>query len=260
MCETCACIRRTPNSGQLRGHAQPHAAIRGPAQGTRSMRLALDLVDKSARLGALARARMEERGVHALNLIGAPGAGKTALLEATLARLRDVPAAVLEGDQQTDLDAARIRATGVPVHRINTGGACHLDPHMIIDALNRMTLPRRTLLFVENVGNLACPALFDIGERAKVVVMSVTEGEDTPLKHPQVFAASEALVLTKVDLLPHLPFDVERCVAQALQVNRSLKVFLTSATTGEGVAHWCRFVRGFAEPRVSQEAEWPTLS
>jgi hydrogenase nickel incorporation protein HypB len=181
-----------------------------------------------------------------LNLIGGPGAGKTALLEATIPRLCDVSVAVLEGDQATDLDALRIARTGCPVVQINTGPGCHLDAAMVGDALEEMGPRRASLVFVENVGNLVCPALFDVGEHAKIVVMSVTEGEDKPLKYRHVFHAAELFVLTKIDLLSHVDFDVARCVAHALDVNPHLRVLPVSARTGAGIDAWCERLRADA--------------
>src|SRR5262249_6988506 len=157
--------------------------------------------------------------VRVLNLIGAPGASKTALLESTIRALRgNHGMSVIEGDQATARDADRIRAAGAPVVQINTGSGCHLDASMIADVVPALEPKTGSLLFVENVGNLVCPALFDLGEQAKVVVMSVTEGEDKPLKYPQIFRAASALVVTKVDLLPYAGLDLRRCVENALQV------------------------------------------
>ena len=160
-------------------------------------------------------------GVFSLNLVSSPGAGKTTLLVRSIRDLAGrTPIAVIEGDQQTHLDTERIRETGVPAIQVNTGKGCHLDAHMVGHACERLRLPAGGVLFIENVGNLVCPAAFDLGEAHKVVVLSVTEGEDKPLKYPDMFAAADLMVLTKVDLLPHLRFDVERCLKYARRVNQ----------------------------------------
>ena len=183
------------------GHGHGHGDI---------ISIEADLLAKNDRLAREVRGRLDRAGIIALNLIGAPGAGKTTLLVETIRALPDLAVAVLEGDQATDHDARRIAATGCPVVQINTGSGCHLDATMIDRGLEALAPPRRSLLFVENVGNLVCPARVDVGEHAKVVVMSVTEGEDKPLKYPHVFEAAEVMVLTKTDLLPHLEIRRDR--------------------------------------------------
>ena len=186
-------------------------------------------------------------GVFAVNLVSSPGAGKTSLLVRTIGALQaELPVAVIEGDQQTTRDADRIRATGAPALQINTGKGCHLDAHMLGQALQRLVPPDDSLLLVENVGNLVCPASFDLGEAHKVVVLSVTEGEDKPLKYPDMFNAADLMVLNKVDLLPHLRFDVAKCVAYAHQVNPKLGVLQVSAETGAGLAEWLDWLRAGA--------------
>ena len=174
----------------------------------------------------------------ALNLIGAPGAGKTALLEATIRSLAHVPVTVIEGDQETDNDAARIRATGCRVLQINTGAGCHLDADMVHRALHALDPEPRSLLFIENVGNLVCPALFDLGEQSKVVVISVTEGDDKPLKYPHMFAAAGLVIVNKIDLLPYVDFDLANCAGYARSVNPGVEILPLSATTGEGIEAW----------------------
>ena len=192
---------------------------------------------KNDAIAAANRAFFELRQIAAFNFVSAPGAGKTALLVTLIGVLGDgVAIRVIEGDQETARDAERIRATGVPAFQINTGTGCHLDAGMLKAAIHELVPPRQSLLFIENVGNLVCPALFELGERAKIVVMSVTEGEDKPLKYPHIFRAARALVLTKIDLLPHLEFDAESCVANARRINPQLRVFPVSARTGAGVA------------------------
>ena len=198
-----------------------------------------DILAKNDRLAAGNRALFGNQGIFVLNLVSSPGSGKTTLLERTLTDLKETTrCAVIEGDQQTSNDADRIAATGVPVRQINTGAGCHLDAHMVSHALEQFDLASLDLLFVENVGNLVCPAAFDLGEDNKVVVLSVTEGEDKPLKYPQMFHNSTVMLLNKVDLLPHLDFDVAKCLEMARRVNPTITIFQVSARTGQGMAEW----------------------
>jgi hydrogenase nickel incorporation protein HypB len=185
------------------------------------------------------RGRFVSRGVLALNLLSSPGAGKTTLLERTLHDLEgQLRVAVVEGDQETSNDADRIRATGVRAVQINTGTGCHLEADMLERALQVLEPERNSVLMIENVGNLVCPALFDLGERAKVVIFSVTEGEDKPLKYPHMFGAATLVLVSKIDLLPHLRFDMKRAVENALAVNPDLKVLEVSAYSGDGMSQW----------------------
>lgn len=194
------------------------------------------------------------RGVLALNLVSSPGAGKTTLLERTIRGLGgEIPLSVIEGDQQTLNDARRIQAAGCRVVQVNTGTACHLDASMIARALQQLDPPSGSVVMIENVGNLVCPALFDLGELSKVVVASVTEGDDKPIKYPHMFRASGLMVLNKIDLLPHVEFDVERCIGYARQVNPGIGVLKLSATRGEGLDEWYGWLRQQAE-RLRQGA------
>lgn len=187
---------------------------------------------------------LRSRRTVALNLVGAPGSGKTTLLERTIDFLfPEIPIAVLEGDQETEMDAERIRELGVPVQQINTGSGCHLNASMIGERLESLGPPEGSLLFIENVGNLVCPALFDVGERAKVTVLSITEGEEKPLKYPQIVRASEALVLNKIDLLPHLDFDLQRCLENVRKVHPSIRIFPASTKTGIGLDDFYEWLR-----------------
>ncbi len=180
----------------------------------------------------------------ALNLVSSPGSGKTALLESTLQTLRpEFPLAVIEGDQATQHDAERIHQTGCPAVQVNTGTGCHLEAQMVWQGVEQLALPEASVLFVENVGNLVCPALFDLGEAAKVAILSVTEGEDKPLKYPHMFQAASVMLLNKVDLLPYVDFDPEQCEAFARQVNPDLQIFRVSARTGEGLDAWHDWIR-----------------
>jgi hydrogenase nickel incorporation protein HypB len=196
-------------------------------------------------LAAGVRERLREAGITAFNLVSSPGSGKTALLERTLAALgEELDIAVMTGDVQTQNDADRLaRHTTRLVQAVVTGGACHLDASQVTDALGAIDLDRTRLLFVENVGNLVCPASWDLGEAAKIVVFSVTEGEDKPLKYPKMFRMARYAVLNKIDLLPHVPFDVDLAVRNARAVNPELEFFFTSALTGEGLDAWYEFLR-----------------
>ncbi len=196
-------------------------------------------------LAAGVRARLHSAGVVALNLVSSPGSGKTSLLERTLDELgEELDIAVVAGDVQTENDADRLaRRTTRLVQAVVTGGACHLDALQVETALASLDLAQTRLLFVENVGNLVCPASWDLGEDAKVVVFSVTEGEDKPLKYPKMFQQSRYAVLNKIDLLPHLRFDLDQAVANARRVNPQLQMFFTSAMTGEGMDQWYAFLR-----------------
>ncbi|MES2957631.1 MAG: hydrogenase nickel incorporation protein HypB [Pseudomonadota bacterium] len=187
------------------------------------------------------------RDILALNLVSSPGSGKTSLLERTLRDLKgEQQISVIEGDQATINDAERIRATGAKVIQINTGAGCHLEADMLARGLHQLNPPRGSILMIENVGNLVCPALFDLGERTKVVILSVTEGEDKPIKYPHMFRAAGLMLLNKIDLLPHLRFDVERCIAYARTVNPDIEVLHVSAETGEGMPAWYDWLRTHA--------------
>ena len=218
------------------GEAGTHAP--GISQ-KRMLQIEMDVLDKNNHLAEHNREDFATKNILALNLVSSPGSGKTTLLTETLLRLRDkLNCAVIEGDQQTTNDAQRIRETGVPAIQVNTGKGCHLDAQMVHDAVDRLGLDENSLLFIENVGNLVCPASFDLGERHKVAVLSVTEGEDKPLKYPHMFAASDIMILNKIDLLPYLHFDVDACIANAKRVNPNIQVIKVSATSGEGMDAW----------------------
>ena len=203
------------------------------------------VMEKNDQLAGTVRGRLHAAGVPAFNLVSSPGSGKTTLLERTLDVLgRDIPIAVVTGDVQTVNDAERLAAhTQRLVQAVVTGGACHLDARQVDAALEAIELAQTRLLFIENVGNLVCPASWDLGEDAKIVVFSVTEGEDKPLKYPKMFRQSRYAVLNKMDLLPYVPFDVDRAVGFARQVNPELRFFFTSALTGEGMDAWYAFLR-----------------
>jgi hydrogenase nickel incorporation protein HypB len=201
------------------------------------------ILAKNEDLAARNRDWLAARGIVAVNLMSSPGAGKTTLLERTVRDLAGRrPVAVVEGDQETMLDADRIKRAGAAVVQVNTGAGCHLDADMMHGALTALSPASGSLILVENVGNLVCPALFDLGERSKVVIISVTEGSDKPLKYPYMFAAADLVVINKLDLLPYVDFDVERCTAYARSVNPDVRVLTVSATTGEGLDRWYAWV------------------
>jgi hydrogenase nickel incorporation protein HypB len=222
-------------------HRHEHTAARraGDAQGKRLVRVEQDILAENDRLATRNRDFFVERRILALNLMSGPGSGKTTLLVRTIADLRGgVPIAVIEGDQETSFDAERIRASGVPALQINTGRGCHLDARMVGDALPALAPEEGSVVFIENVGNLVCPAAFDLGEAARVVLLSVTEGDDKPLKYASMFSAAELMLVTKVDLLPFVPFDLERCSAFARRINPGIEILGVSATSGAGLGPW----------------------
>ena len=199
------------------------------------------------------RRRLREQGVLALNLMSSPGAGKTTLLVETVRALAgELGVAVVEGDQETSNDAERIRAFGVPAVQINTGRGCHLDAHMVGHALDELPLAAGDVVFIENVGNLVCPAAFDLGEAGKVVILSVTEGDDKPMKYPDMFAAADLVLLNKTDLLAHVDFDPERAIELARRVNPEIAEIRLSARSGEGMAAWLDWVREGARRQGSE--------
>ncbi|MGF1462682.1 MAG: hydrogenase nickel incorporation protein HypB [Maricaulaceae bacterium] len=212
------------------------------------------ILSKNDALARINRTRLETFGITALNLMSSPGSGKTTLLVETLKALKGRrPLGVIEGDQETSNDARRIRETGVPAIQVNTGKGCHLDAEMIASALDHLDLGPGALLFIENVGNLVCPAGFDLGEQARVVLASVTEGEDKPLKYPEMFATADVMVISKTDLLPHLRFDVDALVDNARKVRPDLPVLRASATAPGGLDAWLGWLDRFAQTAKAAE-------
>jgi hydrogenase nickel incorporation protein HypB len=204
-----------------------------------TIELEQDILQKNNLLAQRNRGYFEAKRILALNLVSSPGSGKTALLERTINDLKQImPIAVIEGDQQTTHDADRIAQTGAPVVQINTGKGCHLDSDMVLKAVRQLDPPNDSLLMIENVGNLVCPALFDLGEGGRVVIISVTEGDDKPIKYPDMFFSANLCIINKIDLLPYVPFDVEKAKSYALQVNPQLRFFEVSALHGQGMDKW----------------------
>jgi hydrogenase nickel incorporation protein HypB len=237
----------THADGTTHSHGHDHAHthdLHVPGRDAQTIALETALLGKNQALAERNRGWLAGRGVLALNLMSSPGAGKTTLLERCIRDLHgQVAISVVEGDQATVFDAERIRATGAPAVQVNTGTGCHLEADMLGRALELLQPARGSLLVVENVGNLVCPALFDLGENARVVIFSVTEGEDKPLKYPHMFNAADVLLLSKTDLLPHLRVDLQRMMDNALAVNPRLKIIPVSAYTGEGLDAWYGWLR-----------------
>ena len=207
------------------------------------VRIGEDLRDRNREIAGENRKILGARGITTFNVMSAPGAGKTSLLVRTIPLLRErVSIGVIEGDIQTRIDAERIAALGVPAYQIETGGVCHLDAAMVHSALHQIDLDSIDVLFIENVGNLVCPAEFDLGEDARVMLLSVSEGDDKPKKYPLMFRESRLLLLNKIDLLPHVRFDVAKAMREAREINPSLDVIEISCTTGEGLDRWVAWV------------------
>lgn len=268
MCVTCGCgdavgPDTTIDGGAMTGHqhhritdAHHDDHLEGLGE-PRLIRLEQDLLGKNKKLAAANRQFFRERETLVVNLVSSPGSGKTTLLGRTAEELRArFPIAVIEGDQQSSLDAQRIRDAGVPAIQINTGKICHLDAHMIGRAVEDLDLCNRGVLFIENVGNLVCPAEFDLGEDHKVVVVSATEGEDKPLKYPHMFAAADLMLLNKIDLLPHLDFEVDRCQEFARRTNPDIEILEISAITGAGLPRWYDWIeRGLESVKAAPNRE-----
>lgn len=251
MCGICGCSEEQHEHEHEHGHAdQPvHAHTHASRTGRLRLRapdtlkIEQSLLSKNQRFAEQNRRFLAERSCLAVNLMGSPGAGKTALLEATLRQVPGLPLLVLEGDQATERDAERIRRAGCRALQINTGTGCHLDAHAVGHGLASLApAPGSTIIF-ENVGNLVCPALFDLGESVRIVVLSVTEGDDKPLKYPHMFRACDVLILNKIDLLPYVEFDVTRACDYARRLKPELQIFAVSATRGDGMASLCEWLR-----------------
>lgn len=230
--------------GSVITHSHSHDPITEPSQihakiHNTTISLEQNILTKNNLLAAQNRGWFKGRNIVALNLMSSPGAGKTTLLTRTINDLKhQFSISVIEGDQETTNDAKKIQETGCKVVQINTGTGCHLDAAMIQRGLEQLNPPLNSVVMIENVGNLVCPALFDLGEHLKVVILSVTEGEDKPIKYPHMFQKSDIMILTKIDLLPYVQFDVQRCIEYAQQVNPHIRIFQVSALTGTGLDNW----------------------
>ncbi len=232
------------------GHGPAHAHAPGMSQ-SRMVQIEQDILGKNNEYANANRLLFTEQGILTLNLVSSPGSGKTTLLTKTLEDLKDeMSLAVIEGDQETSRDAERIRATGTPAIQINTGKGCHLDAHQVGHAVEHLALTPGSVLMIENVGNLVCPAAFDLGEASKVAILSITEGEDKPIKYPDMFHAADILLLNKIDLLPYLDFDIAQCIEYARRINPGIQIFQVSAKTGEGMQAWYQWIRLTQQSRL----------
>lgn len=260
MCDTCGCSAKSPakltllatdkpdveahdGSGTPAGSVadKPALSIQSVAVLEQDKRLSLSqsLLMANDRVAAHNREHFLRQGIVALNLISAPGSGKTTLLEGTLTALAGrIPCAVIEGDQATSYDAERINATGCPVVQVNTGAGCHLEANMVHEACHALDLQDGSLVFIENVGNLVCPSMFDLGEACKVVLLSVTEGDDKPLKYPHIFRASDIVIINKCDLLPYVNFQLDRCMEFIRQLNPTAQILTVTATDPQSLQPW----------------------
>ena len=266
MCITCGCGTDSAhivnkdhdhyhmsNKGHIHSHAHTHESIQGhdhshsqTANGmgqqnteSRMIHLEKDILHENALLAARNRGYLDAKSILAINLVSSPGSGKTMLLERTLTDLKEeLLFNVIEGDQQTTVDADRIEKTGTKAIQINTGKGCHLDAHMVMHAIQDLKPVENSVLFIENVGNLVCPSMFDLGENERVVIISVTEGDDKPLKYPDMFHTSGICIINKIDLLPYVPFDCDKLIENAKKINPNLTFFRVSCTTGEGLKSW----------------------
>lgn len=260
MCDTCGCgseetTIQTPSearehermhaAGVIHHHSHPHSrAYEETHAGSETIAVNRDVLQENNLLAERNRGYLQARDIFALNLVSSPGSGKTTLLERTIRMLKDsLEFRVIEGDQQSMQDANRIEATGVPVVQVNTGKGCHLDARMINNALGKLDPPDGSVLLVENVGNLVCPSLFDLGERHKVVIISVTEGDDKPAKYPTMFAASDICILNKIDLLPYVDFNMEKCKEYSRKAQPNMTFFELSSKTGEGMDAWYEWLQ-----------------
>ena len=247
MCITCGCSGDGHHLHGHEGHDHDHSADHHHEhhdQDSRVITLEKDILHKNQLLAERNRGFFEARGITALNLVSSPGSGKTSILERTLTDLYPAqPCAVIEGDQQTSCDADRIKATGAPVVQINTGKGCHLDAEMVHAAVKHVKPAQDSLLFIENVGNLVCPAMFDLGESARVIIISVTEGDDKPLKYPDMFHSANICLINKIDLLPYVNFNVDKMIGYARQVSHIDRFIQVSATTGQGMEEWYAWLK-----------------
>ncbi|SHJ04728.1 hydrogenase nickel incorporation protein HypB [Cycloclasticus pugetii] len=239
MCTTCGC-----GSTETVNHQHTSKENATDTADLRLVQLEKDVLGKNKRYAAKNRQYLRQHEIFALNIISSPGSGKTSLLTATIDALKDqLDIHVIEGDQSSELDAERIRNSGAKAIQINTGKGCHLDAHQVGHAIEDLNPADKGVLFIENVGNLVCPAPFDLGEAYKVVMLSVTEGEDKPLKYPDIFYAADLMIINKIDLLPYVDFNMDQCVAYAKQINPNLIIIELSATKGDGLSEWMQWIK-----------------
>jgi len=261
MCDTCGCS--DPNNevkitkpgveenhhhhshDHTHPHLHPHSHSHDHSHShEKKINLEIDVLSKNNLIAERNRGYFEAKNIITFNLVSSPGSGKTSLLEKTISDLKnEIDFYVIEGDQQTLTDANRIDATGAPVVQVNTGNGCHLDAEMINKSIKQLNIKNNGMLIIENVGNLVCPSMFDLGETKRIVVMSVTEGEDKPLKYPNMFQSSDVCIINKIDLLPYLDYDIELAKKYALQVNHHLHFFKLSVKTGEGINDWYNWLK-----------------
>ena len=263
MCATCGCSGdagvRVTEPGHTHEHGHGHGHSHEPEPETRTVALEQDVLAKNDLLAERNRGWLRAKEILAINVMSSPGSGKTTLLTRTITDLAgEFPITVIEGDQETLFDAERITATGAPVVQINTGAGCHLDAEMLERGLTTLAPPPNSVLFIENVGNLVCPALFDLGEARRAVIMSVTEGSDQPLKYPQMFATCDLVLLNKTDLLPYVDFDVPAFLRDARKINPGVDVLPLSATTGDGVPAWYTWLRTHSAHTATQTGNTAT--
>ncbi len=246
MCRDCGCSITDHDHGHEHHHHQ------NPELGNRkTVEVLTKILDANDRQAESNREHFEEHGILAVNLMSSPGAGKTTLLEKTIELLREeLKVGVIEGDLETNRDAERIKAKGAPAYQITTGQACHLDAFMVHEGIHNLPLDELDLVFIENVGNLVCPASYDVGAHVNVVLLSTTEGDDKPEKYPVMFRSAELMLITKIDLLPYMDFDVERAIKSARKVNPRLDVIKVSSKTGEGLDEWIEFIKSKRKLRV----------
>ncbi len=264
MCSVCGCsgpeqASHNHSHEHSHDHAHNHSHQHSPQENARLIEVETDLLSKNNQYAARNRERLARSHCLAFNLVSSPGSGKTTLLTETIKRLGDTHCvSVVEGDQQTQNDAERIRQSGAKAVQINTGKGCHLDAHGVGHAFDELDLDASDYVFIENVGNLVCPAGFDLGEQAKVVVLSVTEGEDKPLKYPDMFRASRLMIINKLDLLPYVDFDLERCVDYARRINPAIEVISLSATKGDQFDQWLNWLQSQSQDsRIDDQESTP---
>lgn len=251
MCVTCGCgsdhdhVSHDDHHHHGNSHTHSHSHSNGNHDvQDKLINLEKDILYENSLLAQRNRGYLDGKNIFGLNIVSSPGSGKTMLLELTLKNLnKELSFYVIEGDQQTSLDADRIKATGTKAVQVNTGKGCHLDAHMVLHAIQDLKPENNSVLFIENVGNLVCPSMFDLGENERVVVMSVTEGDDKPIKYPDMFHTSGVCIINKTDLLPYVPFDMDKAIENAKKINPKLQFFQVSCTTGEGLDAWYDWLR-----------------